>query len=341
MCADESLTVEMGRTAAKIETLESMLSSLEAQARLLARSSQYRTTKHTTFATGDPSQTLGKIKGKIGTDQMSTFKPVDPSRLKFVGQPLFNPAPFLDPVSRAVFEQPVTQRLKPYEYVGKVPHVRVHCSQKERIRLFEMLDATNRLAALDRSSVSPPFGSGLFSVVKDLERDRLILDSRGANVLEKPILRWVRSLGSGDSLVRLVVSPQSKILASGNDLKDFYYFFRSTPERAVRNFLMGSIHPNQIAHLKCVSDEHLRKKEVFCSLNTLAMGDSQAVEIAQTCHLGLGLQSGAIRPDNLTTMGRPLPRNNLITGIVIDDLVSLAIVPADHDPELRTEGANV
>ena len=72
---------EMGRTAAKIETLDSMLCSLEEQARLLARSSQYSTTKNSEFAVGDPSKRLGKFSGRCGVDQMSTFKPVDPSRL--------------------------------------------------------------------------------------------------------------------------------------------------------------------------------------------------------------------------------------------------------------------
>ena len=330
---------EMGRTAAKVETLDSMLCSLEQQARLLARSSQYGTTSNSEFAVGDPSKTLGKVSGRCGLDMMSTFKPVDPSRLKFVGQPLFNPSPYLDSTSRAVFEHPISQRLKPHEFNGKVPHVRVHCSLKERIRLFEMLDATGRLSVHDRSSVSLPFGSGLFSVIKDLDRDRLILDSRAANVLERPILRWVKSLASGESLVRLVLDPASKILASGNDLKDFYYFFQSTPERSVRNFLMGSIHPKQICHLKCIREEHLRKKEVFCSLNTLAMGDSQAVEIAQTCHLGLSLQCGAISPKNLTSMTRPLPRGNLVAGIVIDDLISLSFVPSEQPSEVPTDSA--
>lgn len=330
---------EMGRTAAKIETLDSMLCSLEEQARVLARSSQYSTTKNSEFVVGDPSKRLGKFSGRCGVDQMSTFKPVDPSRLKFVGQPLFNPSPYLDPLSRAVFEQPISQRLKPDDFHGRVPHVRVHCSHKERVRLFEMLDATGRLSVHDRASVSPPFGSGLFSVIKDLSRNRLILDSRAANVLEKPILRWVKSLGSGESLVRLVLDPYSKILTSGNDLKDFYYYFRSTSERSRRNFLMGSMHPKQISHLKCVREEHLRQKEVFCSLNTLAMGDSQAVEIAQTCHLGLSLQCKAITPENLTTMNRPLPRGRLVAGIVIDDLISLSIVNADHPAEIPTESA--
>ena len=38
---------------------------------------------------------------------------------------------------------------------------------------------------------------------KDLERDRLILDSRGANLLESPLQRWIKSLASAETLYKI------------------------------------------------------------------------------------------------------------------------------------------
>ena len=53
----------------------------------------------------------------------------------------------------------------------------------------------------------------------------MILDSRGANLLERPPKRWIRSLASADALLRVVLDEEEDLLASGNDLRDFYYLF--------------------------------------------------------------------------------------------------------------------
>lgn len=80
---------------------------------------------------------------------MSTFKPVDPSRLSFIGTPSFDPGPYLDPISRRIFEDPLKERLDPGGFNGRPPKLRVHCSRSEKIRLFELLDASNRLHFLN------------------------------------------------------------------------------------------------------------------------------------------------------------------------------------------------
>ena len=114
---------------------------------------------------------------------MSTFKPVDPKRLQFAGLPEFDPSPYLDPYTSAVFNDPLGNRIDPELFQGKVPHVRVHCSRRQKVKLFELLDASRRFAVHTPEEVTTKFGSGLFCVVKDLNRDRLILDSRGAYCL--------------------------------------------------------------------------------------------------------------------------------------------------------------
>ena len=88
----------MGRTAAKVETLEATILSLERSGKALAGEHQgYFHPPEVGQAGSHPRQrgtSIGKIKGSEG---FSTFKEVDPSRLTFVGFPDFDPSPYLDP----------------------------------------------------------------------------------------------------------------------------------------------------------------------------------------------------------------------------------------------------
>ena len=51
------------------------------------------------------------------------------------------------------------------------------------------------------------------------------------------------------------------------------------------------------------------------------MGDSQAVELAQTAHVGLLFQAGLLVPEALISMGMPIPRSPVMLGVIIDDLI--------------------
>ena len=136
---------------------------------------------------------------------MSTFKPVDAGRLSFPGKPSFDPTPYLDPISKQIYVDPLKVRTDPQNFVGRLPKLKVHCSRNEKAKLFSLLDASDRLRLHHPQQVAPDYGSGLFSVTKDLNRDRLILDSRGANLLETPPRRWTRSLAAAESLTKFVL----------------------------------------------------------------------------------------------------------------------------------------
>ena len=322
---------EMGRTASKVETLEDVLRSLEKTASSLAKHGQgYFGAKRQDEHPGrDILFKLPKI-GNLDLDPFSTFKPVDPSRLTFVGRPSFDPSPYLDELGRKVFEEPMEHRMDPSLYIGKVPLLRVHCSKSKKLDMLALLDASGRLGIHLPAEVTPKFSSGLFAVVKDLERDRLILDSRGANLLERPAQRWIQSLACSESLCKLLVGPQEVVLTNGNDIRDFYYLFRASLSRSRRNSLVGAVHAKQISHLNAVKAIHLKHGLVFASLATLAMGDTQAVEIAQTCHLGLSLAAKTATPDSLLTLTRPIPRCKTMTGLVIDDFITISVVPQEQ-----------
>ena len=317
----------MGRTAGKMESMNDMLNSLERQASTIGQVGQnYYPARSQDDAPGVAARACVQL-GMSEGFSMSTFKPVDPSRLSFIGTPSFDPGPYLDDLSRRIFDDPIRERLDRKDYHGRPPKLRVHCSRSEKIRLFELLDASSRLALFEAHEVSPSFGSGLFSVVKDMERDRLILDSRGANCLEMPPGRWIRSLANAESLTKLCLAPEQKLLMSGNDLRDFYYVFQVSRNQARRNILVGSVHPSEVAHLHCFKPHHGHTKQLFGSLASLAMGDCQAVELAQSCHLSMGLQHGIIQEESLLTMVKPVPRSETITGIVIDDFITMSKAP--------------
>ena len=76
-------------------------------------------------------------------------------------------------------------------------------SRANKLELFRALARSGRLGILDRDEVRPGISSGLFAVVKDLSRDRLILDGRGANVYEKPLSHWTKGLASFDKVCEI------------------------------------------------------------------------------------------------------------------------------------------
>jgi len=79
------------------------------------------------------------------------------------------------------------------------------------------------------------------------------------------------------------------LCSSGHDLRDFYYLFHASSPRSRRNVLVGAMHPKELLHLSALKTEHLSSSFVYGALGSLAVGDSQAVELAQSCHLGLAL----------------------------------------------------
>lgn len=326
----------MGRTASKIESLEETLAGLEAAASHLAQDGRgyfVSKTSPTTFAKPGGAQRGCSLGHWTSGDVFSTFKEVDPSRLSFVGTPSFNPSPYLDELSRRIFENPLATRDDPSSYRGKKPKLKVHCSLNEKVKLFELLDSSGRLGLHRPSEVQADFGSGLFSVVKDMKKDRLILDSRGANLLERPAQRWIQSLACGESLVKLLMREGEVVRTSGNDLRDFYYLFSCSESRSVRNTLVGPLHASKVAHLNAARKKNYTDGWLFGSLRTLAMGDCQAVELAQTCHLSLALNAEVATKDNLISMHQPLPRSREMTGLVIDDFITLSL---EKEDELRS-----
>ena len=325
--ADDVDPLSMGRSAAKIESIEDAITNLEAIAKSFVTSTGdgYVHGKKQDLAFGGSSDDPGTVVGTSSSTSFSTFKEIDPSRLQFVGFPNFDPRPYLDEKGRNVFEHPLQCSLDPALFDGEVPHVKMHCSREAKIKLFELLDKSKRLSLHRAGDVRSRFCSGMFAVLKSLDKDRLIMDSRPPNTLEVPLQRWIRSLAAGESLTQLSLSADEVVRCSGNDVRGYYHMFSVSEERCRRNVLAGPVTVDEVRHLSCFKSEFEEAEALWGGLATLAMGDAQAVELAQTCHVGLSISAGVADEGNLLNLAGFHPRSKDVVGIIIDDFVAISV----------------
>ena len=324
---------DMGRTASKVEELENIISDL--------RAGVHQRIFHPRAGCFDDgiAEELGALRGQ----KLGSFKEIESERLKFRGFPNFDPRPYLDPLSRGIYEEPFRYSVPPEDYAGPVPHVRVHCSRAERVKLYSLLDATRRIKLFTPGNIRTRHCSGVFGVVKSLEFDRLILDSRPHNVLETPPGRFIQTLGAGHLIGHIHLEKGQYLYSSTNDIRDFYHLFQVNDERSRRNALVGTLSPSEAQFFQSFEPWMWKHEKLYAGLSCLAMGDTQAVELAQTCHLGLCLQHNILKPEELIAISLPIPRGPVLNGIVIDDFLSLAISTTKPEKESGecTEGARI
>ena len=201
----------MGRSAAKVEDIEGAISKLglfEQHACSAFETSAFESSggqrpvvrRAPFFSPGLQRAFAGKVCGFLPGKEMVPAKSIEASRLEFRGEPVFDPTPFLDPLGQKIFNHPLQMAMDPRELSESVPPVRVFASETEKWALLRKLDKTGRLGVLRSSEVLHGFQAGLFSVLKDGLRDRLIFDSRPFNCLESVPRRWVRSMANACNL---------------------------------------------------------------------------------------------------------------------------------------------
>eukprot|EP00439_Symbiodinium_sp_Y106_P070115 s4869_g12.t1 len=191
----------------------------------------------------------------------------------------------------------------------------VMATRGEKLQLFRLLASSGRLGLLLPDEITADITSGMFAVTKDLSRDRLILDGRGANVYEIPLNAWTKQLASAEKVAGIYVPEDSILLASGRDLKDFFYQFVVTRERTIRS---GALDRDE---LRYVFGNVARK--AYVGLSTMAMGDCSACEYAQCSHLSVLRGHDVFTESQLNTLTGAVPRGLLHIGVIVGDLISL------------------
>ena len=335
---------KMGRTAAKVECLDSVLETLHAEVREFLpsgyRSSWWLTAPEHSFSPlkQGSSREGGRVVGKLKAKTAVVAKKVETHRLSVPTEPpLFDPVGLFDDLHKSVFVDPVSLAIPEEEATDPLPRVRVHASRQQAFELLHFLDDRHRLILAPAEKIRSRRTCGLFALVKDEHKDRMIVDARCPNQVESTLTEWTSTLGAIETFVQIELSPSCNLLLSGTDLTDYYYCYKVTRERALRNALHFPLTPQQAASLRCFSDSMYKYETLYPCVSTLAMGDNQAVELGQCAHIKLGLISGAFTPSELLTTHGRAPRGPLACGIVIDDVLIAEQVPVGEGTTV-TEG---
>ncbi|CAL1164508.1 unnamed protein product [Cladocopium goreaui] len=154
---------EMGRTAAKMEGLDSILHDLFVRACSLTKDSY---TAHSPDAQPrvsaaesiEPQRRDGCV--VVGRMQQGTpmlAKDIETERLSFPkGLPEFNPEKFFDGVHKTVFVDPISLAIPPDQSEGLPPRVQVRASHEQVLQLLHFLDEHHRLRLVPKSKVFTP-----------------------------------------------------------------------------------------------------------------------------------------------------------------------------------------
>ena len=173
----------MGRSAGKVESMETQIAQLMIAAQKLRRGSFTKAPQHSGFGAG-----------AVKAPSLTTAKDVEASRLKFSGKPAFDPTGLLPDSTAAWYARPIDLALPLEDFYGELPHVQVKGSQAEVLKLLHSLDDSGRLAILPEQHVRDGVRSGMFALMKSLQKDRLILDCRPANCLKEPIADYTQRM---------------------------------------------------------------------------------------------------------------------------------------------------
>ena len=326
---------EMGRTAAKVEGLESLLRRLQEQAEaVLGLSYADCAPRRVAAAERNPGyeKEAGEVIGRLEGGVPVLAKLIEPNRLSLPSDyPSFDPTDLFPEPHRQVYRDPISRAKTIDADYDQPPRVRMNATRVNVLGLLEALDSTGRLRLSTLEEIRPSHLCGAFSLVKDLHKDRLIVDARAPNMLEETLDTWCKTLASPLTLAQVELGVGENMYFSGTDLRDYYHAFKVTDARAKRNTFSCPFRPDQVAHLRAyaaLTEEQRKAPWLYPSLAALAMGDCQAVELGQLAHIQVALASAALGPEELLVVHGRAPRGHIAAGIVIDDLILAERAPA-------------
>ena len=152
------------------------------------------------------------------------------------------------------------------------------------MKIIKKLDDHGLIRLMPAEESAKEYRSAIGGVRKDELRDRLIMIRMPENSREQCPQEFSKKLAHGTMLAEMQLRPNEAAEASVDDLRDFFHSFAITPERCATNALQGADDGEVFRGWRCF-EPGLSGQSVVCCLNTLAMGDGSAVEIAQASHL--------------------------------------------------------
>ena len=205
-------------------------------------------------------------------------------------------------------------------------------SEREERKLRRRLLETGMARLVEESDI--PLGpdgklilAGMCCVQHKVDHDRLIVDRRPANALEERLC-W-SSLPLGSQLTRIVLPRGTVLRGSGDDLRTYFHCLRKAPE-AVRRTCVGRV----ISGAEAEALGGCAQKRYRIGLLVIAMGDTNAVDVANECHRSVLSMYGCLNPANEVIYGNVFHTGPVFEGVYIDDHFVLSIVDrAEADEE--------
>jgi len=186
---------------------------------------------------------------------------------------------------------------------------RIGGSRREYVKLIIRLVQAGRVGF----TVAPKAVNGVFTVGKDSDSDRLIIDAQPANRLfvDSPHV----SLVDPSHLVQMQVPSGQTMYVGKSDLSNFYHHL-GLPTWMQPYFALPELTQEELAACG------LPLTASFPMCLTLPMGFSHAVYLAQCAHTHVLYSHCALHPrDSLLLLSSPnVSRERVVHGIVIDDL---------------------
>ena len=331
---------DMGRTAAKMEGLDGLLAELHGFAEAMgisntphgyfSQNGKKQDSEHSSLKPG-PDLERGEELGFYSGSDILNAKDIEPDRLSFPqDMPAFDPTPYLDEDHRQCYEDPFSLADRDLLHQLVPPRVQIKASKEQSHSLLRFLDRHHRLSLAREKDIQPKLCCGAFALLKDAKKDRLIVDARPANSVEPTMNKWCKTLGSVSALLQLELAPGNHLYMSGTDLRDYYYCFSVSKKRCLRNTLRMPISQEFAKTLNCYDPELHTSTVLYPGLQTLAMGDNNAVELGQMSHVNLGISARAFCAHELLTSHSRGPRGKIAAGIVIDDVLIAEQLPPEE-----------
>ena len=265
--------------------------------------------------------------------------------------PFFDPRPFLEaagvPRAAAIYDDPGLGELPSTSESGQRGELRRCClfNAGGARELAGRMDAVGMLGLVRASEVRRP--GGLFGVDKKLDpatgemQLRLIFDRRPRNAVEEPLRDLCGTLAQGSVLCELILEPRERVRIWLSDLPNYYYTFLVSPERMKTNAWGGPIPRTEAMRHEVAWAALSERGEAdgqwfYRAANTMAMGDTNAVEFGQGAHVGLLKAAGCMQPGEALRASGPPPRGPVWEGVVVDDH---AIIARCGSPVGATEDA--
>ena len=195
----------------------------------------------------------------------------------------------------------------------------MHATRQELLLLSRTWDEAGCLAIFPAAAVRRDEAVGLFTVAKDQDYDRLIVNPTVLNSRMATISRQTRTLAPGSMFSLIALAPDEALRLSSDDLREYYHTFIVSRARAKRNCIGLAFSASELSGFRAFDPSEHAGRPLYLALRTLAMGDSLAVELAQESHLRLLESVGAMRPSERVCSRHPLPRSRFLEFLAIDD----------------------